>query len=178
MYNKACLDGELESLLAKATGAGVSTIDGFNEWMVKERAAEPVTEVLQEWRQGSADTRARLRARGLDGELITIVGPYPAGLHAFHLASEAATHADDLDAPVAPKERAERVAWRARFSRFALKEKDPSLAVHSERGQNRLRVGDQEAVLSDEELVEAAAARLPGDHPLSTELRSALRSLA
>lgn len=164
VYNNACLDGELQSLSAKAATAGVSGINGFNEWMVTERAAKPVAEVLREWRDRSAETSARLRERGLDGELLTSVGPYPAGLQAFHLGSEAATHADDVDAPVEPMERAGRVAWRARFTRFAPKEKDVSVALHSEAGRNRLRLGDQDAVLSDEEFVEAAVARLPDDH--------------
>lgn len=41
----------------------------------------------------------------------------------------------------------------------------------------RGQLGEQEAVLSDEELVEASVARLPNDHPLSVELRSPLRCL-
>jgi hypothetical protein len=66
---------ELEGLLAKATEAGVNSIDGFNEWTVKERAAEPVAEVLREWRDGSAQSGSPARA-GLDGEQITIVGEW------------------------------------------------------------------------------------------------------
>ena len=176
-YNRACLDDDLQALFQRAGNAGVNDVDSYNEWGVKKRAGQPVEEVLGEWSRGHADTKHRLYERGWDGTVSTAVGPYPAGLQALHLASEAATHADDVGAPVADEEKAGRTRWRARFSRFALRENDNPITVQTENGHNKVRLGEEEAVLTDEELVEAVAGRLP-ESQMSGNLRDALRVLA
>jgi uncharacterized protein (TIGR03083 family) len=177
-YNRACLDDDLQSFLQRAGEAGVNDVNSLNEWGVKRRAEQPAEQILEEWASAQQDFRRRLEERGREGTLTTAVGPYPVGLQAFHLASEAATHADDVGAPVAEEERGGRVAWRARFSRFGLQENDAPVEVEVEDRHNRVRTGEEETVLSDDELVEAAVGRLPQDHPLPPKLRDALKVLA
>lgn len=180
VYHRAGLDDDLAGLKKRAAHAGVRGFDGFNEWQVGQRSGRSGEEVLAEWRDSGADVRRRLRQRGREGTLATMVGPYPSGLQAFHLAIHAATHADDMDVAIDPEERRWQIAWRARFSRFALAEAGSPVGVELEKasGLNRVRLGDEEALLSDEELVEAAAGRLPDSHPLTPGLREALKVLA
>lgn len=105
-----------------------------------------------------------------------MVGPYPARLQALHIASELATHADDAGVPVEPAEAADRLAWRAAVSRFALAEADRPVSVEAHDGDNRVRAGDEEVVLSDADLVEAVAAR-PTSVELTDDVRRALSTM-
>ena len=41
-----------------------------------------------------------MRELGVGGTMASSVGPYPVDLMAFHIASEYATHADDMDVPI------------------------------------------------------------------------------
>jgi uncharacterized protein (TIGR03083 family) len=177
-YNRACLDDDLQGLFQRAGEAGVTDVDSYNHWSVKKRADQPVGQVLEEWSTAQINFRQELCERGRDGTIATMVGPYPAGFQAFHLASEAATHADDVGAPVSEEEQVGRTKWRTRVSRFALSEKDNPVTVETDDDGNTVRFDDQEAVLTDEELVEAVVGRLPQGHPLPDKLRSALRVLA
>ncbi len=177
-YNRACLDDDLQSLFQRAGEAGVQDVDSFNAWRVKKRAEQPVQQVLEEWSKAQSDFRRRLEERGREGTISTAVGPYPVGYQAFHLASEAATHADDIGAPVSEEEAIGRTNWRARVTRFALTENNNPISVETQDGSNTVRLGDEEAVLTDEELVEAAVGRLPANHSLPSKLRNALRVLA
>ncbi len=134
--------------------------------------------MLEEWSSAQSDFRRRLEERGREGIISTSVGPYPVGFQAFHLASEAATHADDIGAPVSDEEAVGRTNWRARVTRFALTENNSPVSVKTRNASNTVRLGDEEAVLTDEELVEAAVGRLPENHGLPSKLRNALRVLA
>jgi uncharacterized protein (TIGR03083 family) len=178
LYNQACLDDRLAGLFERAGRAGAEGFQGFTDWTVDERAGRPPAEVLDEWRAASSDTLRRLRERGRHGTIATSVGPYPAGLQAFHLAIEDATHADDLGAPVDPAEAAGRLAWRAEVSRFGVLETGKPVELQARGDRTLVRSGGQEAELSPEELVQAAVARLPDDHPLPAGLREALRAFA
>jgi hypothetical protein len=80
--------------------------------------------VLAEWREANGEIRHRMTMLGCDAPLTTAAGPYPAGLQTFHYSSEYATHADDVDAPVAAGEERGRTAWRGSFGRFVLAEQD------------------------------------------------------
>lgn len=178
-YNHACLAGDPQAFVAPLLEQGLQGLDEMNDWMVRQREDLPVAQVLDEWRAASAETRAGLRALGVDGTLETMVGPYPAGLQAFHLAMEAATHADDAGVPVAGDEEPDRTAWRARVVRWGLRhEHEPPVEVAAGDGVNRLELDGQTLSLSDAELVEAAVARLPGDHELPAAAREQLRTFA
>lgn len=180
-YNHACLDGDMAGFLATLTEAGVggaNGVDEFNEWSVRRRRDLPVVNVLTEWRTANGETRVRMRERGRDGELTTMAGPYPAGLQAFHYASEYATHADDVGAPVGADEEPGRTRWRARVARFVLHEQgDPAQVEPTDRGY-RVSVGDRVAELPETDFVTATVNRLPADHPLDERLRTALACLA
>jgi len=178
LYNRACLDGDVAGFNRTLEKAGIGGLDGFNQWCVDLRRDLPVEDVLAEWRTESGETRRRLRERGRDGTLETSVGPYPAGLQAFHLSSEYATHADDIGVPVRAYEEPARTGWRARVGIFALGERKSPVEVTPLNGRFRVAVGDASAELSPAEFVTATVDRLPPDHPLDPALREALASLA
>jgi uncharacterized protein (TIGR03083 family) len=177
-YNHATLDDSLAPLLERAKQAGAASLDAFNEWGVRQRAQRSVEELLDEWRSASGDTRRRIRERGWDGSLSTMVGPYPAGLQAFHLAQEFAVHADDMSVPVADGERRLRGTWQARFARFTVREYGREVEVTAGAEGNRVSGAGNEMSLDDETLVDACSARLPEDHPMPSELRELLRVFA
>lgn len=180
-YAIACLDGRVDAVLAEASEQGVSGMDSWNAWQVERRRGLPVDEVLAGWRAASAEDRRRLRELDWDGALITMVGPYPAGLQALHYAAEYAVHADDMGVPVADGELELRNLWRARFARFALREAGRPVRIESEGGLTRVETVDPRGVsaeLTDEDLVEAVQARLPASSPIPQPLRDALRALA
>ncbi len=176
-YNQACLDDTLASLFEEVERAGVAGFDGYNEWSIATQADRPTDAVLATWQTMAHDTRRRLRARGRDGTITTSVGPYPAGLQAFHLASEAATHADDMDAPVSPEERTGRLAWRVAFSRVAVTEHDDAVTVEARDGATLVRAANAEDELPDEDFVAAVTGRLSEAHPLDPRLRERLQAL-
>jgi hypothetical protein len=106
------------------------------------------------------------------------IGDYPSWLQAFHVAAEYATHGDDIGVPVEDSERAARLAWRVVFGRFVLAELDKPVTVEQAApGRQRVRSGDEETELTDEDFVEATQARLPTDHPISPGLRQALSTM-
>jgi uncharacterized protein (TIGR03083 family) len=178
-YNQACLDGDVAGFLGLLKEAGIGGVHEFNEWSVRRRRDVPVEEVLAEWRTANRVTRERMRARGRDSELTTLAGPYPTGLQAFHYASEYATHADDVGAPVEASEEPGRTHWRARVARFVLWEQgQPAQVEWVTDGRYHVMLGDRDDELSEAEFVTATVARLPDDHPLDPDLREALACLA
>lgn len=87
------------------------------------------------------------------------------------------THADGVGAPVEPGEEPGR-AWRVRFGRFALAERDSSAqTVQTERSLT-VRLESLSAELSPADFVEATVVRLPAAHPIDPRPRGALRCLA
>ncbi|MFC0040157.1 maleylpyruvate isomerase family mycothiol-dependent enzyme [Actinomadura rayongensis] len=174
LYNHACLNDDLDGLGELLQRAGVTGLDGFNQWSVETRRGLPIDEITAEWRQKNAETRRRMRALGPDATLPTMSGPYPVGLQTFHYAVEYATHGDDIDVPVAPDERPGRAAWRARFGLFALDERDTPVEIHESPGGYRVSLDGASADLSTEEFAEATVRRLPPDHPLPAPLRREL----
>ncbi len=170
-YHHACLDGAVQQYIADGMAAGHTSLDEFNQAGVDERAETPIREVVAEWAAGDAETRRRLRERD-GGDMDSSVGPYPVRWQAFHVATELATHADDMGLPVDAGEVADRLAWRAAFSRFALTEKDPTATVEAAEGGTHVVVGELDAVVDDETLVEGLVDRL-GD-AVDPDLRGAL----
>ena len=172
-YNHACLDDAVPAFLEGLGQRGVTDLDSFNDVGVSERADRSTADVLAEWRETCGRTTRDLRARD-GGEIPTMVGPYPVRWQAFHLASELATHADDVGVPVTASEAADRLDWRRRFALFVLDETKPDVKVTPVDGGTEVSVGGEEAVLTDAELIAVTNGRLPADHPLPTSLRSAL----
>jgi uncharacterized protein (TIGR03083 family) len=168
-YNHACLDDGLPALFERLGAAGATDMDSFNAYGVRERAGRPIADVLEEWRQTCARTRTELRHR--DGKtLATSVGPYPVRWQAFHLASELATHGDDIGAPPLPGSD----DWRARFAVFAVSESKPDVTIELQPGTARVAADGREVTLTTEDLVAATNGRLPADHPLDPAMRAVL----
>ncbi|HWG64460.1 MAG TPA: maleylpyruvate isomerase N-terminal domain-containing protein [Streptosporangiaceae bacterium] len=179
LYNRACLDGDIEGFRDMVREAGIGGgYEEFNDWCVEQRRGLPVENVLAEWREASSQTRRRMAALGRDAPLMTSVGPYPAGLQAFHYCSEYATHADDVGAPVAAGEEPGRTAWRVSVGRFALAEQDSPVKTFEAERTITVVLGDVSADLAPGDFVEATVGRLPAAHPLDPEMREALRCLA
>ncbi|REE99064.1 maleylpyruvate isomerase family mycothiol-dependent enzyme [Thermomonospora umbrina] len=178
LYNRACLDDDLQGLFALLEKEGASDLTSFNDWSVSSRRGRPVAEVLEEWREENRATRRRMRERGAEAMLPTMSGPYPVGPQTFHYSSELATHADDIGVPVAEGEEPGRSAWRARVALFALAEADSSAEVTQTDGGFRVRLDGESVDLSRPDFVAATTARLPEGHPLPPAFRDALRCLA
>ena len=112
---------------AEVGAKGAIDLASANEIGIHElRRPGARTRSSRPWRARSAQNREGFRARD-GGDVDSSVGPYPARWQAFHLAFELATHADDVGVPVAAGEAADRIAWQARFGRFAIKELKPDL---------------------------------------------------
>ncbi|GAA2871011.1 hypothetical protein GCM10010517_31320 [Streptosporangium fragile] len=178
LYNHACLDGDVGRFSAMLKQEGIDGFNAFNEWCVRRRRDLPVEEVLEEWRRENGETRGRMRALGRDAPLQTSVGPYPVGLQTFHYASEYATHADDVGAPVGEDEIDERAWWRARVGAFALREQGSQVEIALTADGVWVYAFGTSTQLSEPAFVEATVARLPQDYPLDRKLRAALRCLA
>lgn len=174
-YHTACLDDTITDLFAEGARAGATDGNSFNTWMVDRRAEQTAQDVLDEWWQLNSDVRRRMRERGQDGTMSSSVGPYPVGLMGFHLASEYATHYDDMDGPLLDAEREARTLWRDRVSRFALKEAEKPVEVEVRGDTYVVRAAGKDAKLSRAEFVEAVTARLK---TIDLELQEALRALA
>ena len=154
---------------AAAAGSGLLLVAG------SLRAGRTSDEVFVEWRGDNDYTRGEMRKRGRDGSIATSVGPYPVELQAFHLASEYATHADDMGAPISEDEKLRRLAWRLAFSKVALEEAEKGVKLETADGRNKVSAGGKDATLSDADFVEAVSGRLKTIDP---ELQEALRALA
>lgn len=176
VYNRSCLDDALGALFAEAGAAGVSDVDSFNAWQVQLREEQAARAVLDEWRGAAAEVRDGLRERGVEGTLPTMVGPYPVGAQAFHLAFEAAIHGDDMDIPIAAEETAARRAWMAAFCAWSLAEEGRPVEVTREDGGVRARSTEDgaEARLDDAAFIAHFAGRRV-DTSLPDSLARALR---
>jgi uncharacterized protein (TIGR03083 family) len=174
-YNQAGLDGTVKRLIA---ASGASDLDAINAWGVAQRANMSTAYVLAEWRRLNAAYRREMRARGTDGTIDTMVGTYPSWQQAFYLANEYATHADDMGVPLEAAEAAQRLAWRVRFTRYAVQEYARPVTIVRAGATNVVTGATDSAELTDAELVDAGVARLPADHPLPDSLRQALGCMA
>ncbi|MEU5879134.1 maleylpyruvate isomerase family mycothiol-dependent enzyme [Spirillospora sp. NPDC047279] len=178
LYNRACLDDDLDGLFGLLDREGVKDVGSFNDWCVDVRRDRPVAAVLDEWRAGNGETRRRMRELGVDATLPTMAGPYPVGLQTFHYCSEYATHADDVGVPVEPEEEPARTAWRSRIGVFVLDEQGSTVRVERIPGGYRVTAHDTTAELSAVDFVDATTRRLPVGYPLDPDLSRALVCLA
>ena len=158
-YHRACLDGRVGEFIAEMEARGGHDIASANALAIAALAGRSPQQLLAEWSESNAETRRRFRERG-NGRIDTSVGDYPCRWQAFHVAGELATHADDVFVPVSSEDRERRRAWRARFSRFALAEDKPGVAISVEAGGTRVRGEGIEVVVDDDDLIEAVAGRL------------------
>jgi uncharacterized protein (TIGR03083 family) len=156
-YFAACLSGTVSDLMAEMGSRGATDLTSFNAIGIADQDGKPPSQLLAEWRAADATARAGFADRG-DGTVDTSVGEYPARWQAFHLASEVATHADDVFVP--DPHTADRLAWRVPFSRFGLLESKPDLQVEPADGGTRVTGDGIDAVLDDETFVEAVAGRV------------------
>lgn len=175
-YHRASLDGTVAALLERYAERGATDMDAFNAVGVKDRAGLSSEEVLAEWRAANAESRWRFRQR-VNGTVDTSVGDYPCRWQAFHVASELATHADDIGVPIEQTERDARRNWRARFSRFALAEAKPHLAIEVGGRSTLVSDGSTKAVVDDEELIEGVAGRLGVTSRLDAAARRMLSTM-
>lgn len=168
-YFAACLSGSVSDLLQRSGARGATDLASFNALGIEDQAGKPPSQLLAEWVEQDERNRAGFRERG-DGRVDTSVGEYPGPWQAWHLASELATHADDIAVPD-DADRADRTSWRAPFSRFSLTESKPDLTVEVPApGRTRVRGDGVDVELDDEALVAAVAGRTddPALAPLST----------
>lgn len=173
-YISAGLDGRVAELTA---GHQSRSLDELNAANVARRAGVPRDLLLAQWFAASRENVARLRAYPPDATMDTSVGQYPARRQSFYLASELAIHADDAGVPIPEVELPSRRGWRVRFGRLALDEAGHALMISASNRGQLVRLHSDEALLSDDDFVEATAGRLPREHPLSTPLRKALAVL-
>lgn len=177
-YHHACLDDALGEFLERGIASGATDLDSFNTWGLHQYDGWTPNALLAHWRARDAETRQRLRARD-GGTMTTMVPDYPVRLQAFHVAQELATHADDFGIPIEPADAERRLEWRARFSRFVLAELGKNVLIEpcaEPLPGFRVAAGSEQAVVTPEELVAAAAARLP-ESTLSDALREALSTM-
>ncbi len=172
-YHRACLEGRASEHIASFGARGASDLDAFNALGVADYSVLPAAEVLERWRAASADNRRGFRERG-DGTVDTSVGEYPNRWQAFHVASELATHADDIGVPVTDDERAGRVAWRAKFSRFALEEAKPDIDITVQADRTVVTDGKVTADVDDTELVDGVMGRLDDSSRVGAAQRTLL----
>jgi uncharacterized protein (TIGR03083 family) len=174
-YNQAGLAGTVKDFIARS---GADDLDQLNAWGVQLRADRPAVDVVAEWRDLNATYRREMRARGRNGSIDTSVGDYPSWQQAFYLATEYATHADDMAAPVAAHEAAGRIAWRVRFIRYGVEEYERPVVIRHHDGINDIEFEGAVFELTDAELVAAGVGRLPAAHAIPSQLRAALACLA
>lgn len=176
-YHRACLDRDVGGFMARVVERGATDLNSANAIGVDQYAGRVPADILREWRTTNAETRRRFRERG-DGTVDTQVGDYPCRWQAFHVASELATHADDVFVLVSANERDRRRDWRARVSRFALAEAKSNVTVTVVHARTRVHDGDDfEVEVDDDELIEGVAARLDDSSRLDARARELLSAM-
>ncbi len=173
-YNEACLDNTLEDL-----AAGFSSIDEFNQRQVQIRAHLSNEEILKQWRTRQARVREYWEKLGLNAKITTIFGPYPLQAQIWHITSEYATHADDMDMKVAPDAQQQRLLWRFQFSAFAVQEKKNPPGLERKENRMIITMKQHHLSLSLEDFVAAVSARLAlPQNQEDRQIIKALRTLA
>lgn len=172
-YHQACLDGTVQAYMGQIAAKGATDLTAANALGIAELSDLGPQQLMARWVTADAEARRRFRQRG-EGLVDTSVGDYPNRWQAFHVASELATHADDIHVPVTAAERAERCEWRTRVSRFALAETKPDLTVTAEDGRTHVAGQGIDVTVDGDEFVEAVAGRLDETSSLEPAARAVL----
>ena len=173
-YHAACLGGTVTELMKEIMATGASNLDEINAWGVAQHVDRPIGDVLADWEEKNAASRAGFRAA--DGtDIDSSIGSYPGRLQAFHVAYELAIHANDMHAPVSDDERDHRQNWLAAVSRFALTEIKEDVTVEESDGGFVVKQGENEATFDRDTFVVGVSGRT-GDASL-TESEASLLSL-
>lgn len=175
-YHRACLDGTVSEFMAGWAERRATDLHTANQMAVDDRADRPPEDVLDEWRAANAENRRQFRQRG-DGTVDTSIGDYPCRWQAFHVASELATHGDDVGVPVGDDERGWRRAWRAALSRFALAEVKPDLTIEVVDGRTQVTGRETSVEVADDALVDGVAGRLDDSSGLGPDIRAMLSAM-
>ena len=156
LYNQACLRDDITSL------GEWENDEAYNVGHVRLRRSSSHAEVLAEWVERHTEVHRAWAAMDPAEPLTTFLGPYAVGLQAWHIASEYATHSDDMGVPVPVAEAADRFAWRFAFSRYAVEERENGIGV-TVPDDRAVVVRDAGAsvVLTPEQFVAGVSARLP-----------------
>jgi hypothetical protein len=122
-YHRACLDGTVAAFLAGFAERGGTDLDSVNALGVADYAD------LSPQRCSPAGVLpAQATAAGSASEETASWTP-PRRLPVPLASGPRGRRADDIGVPVTPGEHAERTAWRASYSRFALAEAKPQLKI-------------------------------------------------
>ena len=169
-YNHACLDDGIGALFERLGAVGVSDMDSFNEYGVRQWAGRPIDEVLGEWRrrlrahthraappgrQGDPD-----RHRAVPGALAGVPPDVGAGdaRRRHRRAGERAC--PTTGGPASPPSPCRRSTLRS-----------PSSCIPAPPASS---CDDRDVTLTTEDLVAATNGRLSAEHPLDPALRAAL----
>ncbi len=153
LYNDACLRDDLARL------GHWDDDEQYNVEHVRRRRGLSHAMVHAEWLRRSTSVHDRWRAMAQETLIPTGVGPYSLGMQVWHIASEYATHADDIEVPVPPCARASRLAWRVAFSRYALRERAVPVEVVEREGSFQVSGAGESLWLAPAEFVDAVSAR-------------------
>ncbi|OZD03386.1 hypothetical protein CH275_16540 [Rhodococcus sp. 06-235-1A] len=175
LYNQACLRNAIGEL-----GAWVDD-EEYNTVHVMRRRHLNHEEIHREWLTRSDEVHRLWRSMPQDAALATSYGDYLVGMQCWHIASEYATHNDDMGVPVPTEQQLARMKWRLNFSRFAVIERGIDVRLTpADHGYTRvLSERGEDMSLSAEDFVAAVSARLPvaGMSPNQEYLVRLLRAL-
>jgi uncharacterized protein (TIGR03083 family) len=173
-YNEACLEDRVKEFIS-----GFTDLDTFNAKQIGKRAHLSNEEILDQWSNRQARVREEWAKLGLEATIPTFIGPYPLRAQIWHIASEYATHGDDLGVFVGEEEAEFRLMWRVQLSLFAVQEKENPPGLERTDDVVIVTLDDHQMALSDKDFVAAVSARLPlpGD-PNDRQIVEVLRTLA
>ena len=173
-YNEACLDDKLKERYANFTN-----LDDFNNTQVQMRASLSKEKILSQWRHRLSRVRKEWEELGLGAMIPTSIGPYPLHSQIWHIASEYATHGDDMYIDISEEEKESRLKWRVQFSLSAVQEKKNPPGLVRRDDQIIVSLGDHQIPLSLDDFVAAVSLRLPfPEEEADRKVIKSLRSLA
>lgn len=173
-YNEACLKGTVVDFIS-----GYKDFDTFTAQMIQNRIDLSNKDILEQWSSRQARVREEWAKLGLAAKIQTSIGPYSLHSQIWHIASEYATHGDDMGVFVGEEEAEFRLMWRVQFSLFAVQEKENPPGLERTDDVIIVTVEDHRIALTDEDFVAAVSARLPlPESPDDRRNVEALRSLA
>lgn len=173
-YNEACLEDRVKDLVA-----GFKDPDTFNAQQIERRAHLSNEEIFEQWTSRQAHVREEWAKLGLMAEIPTFIGSYPLRAQIWHIASEYATHGDDMGVFIGEEEAEFRLMWRVQFSLFAVQEKENPPGLERTDDVILVTLKNFRMALSDEDFVAAVSGRLAlPENQEDRQIAEALRTLA